>query len=312
MLSLSHPIQALLSRLKFRHLRVIQALGELETAAKVAEHLHVSPAAISKTLAEIEEIVGMPLFERGRRGMRATDIGKEMLEGSALLVGQLGRMAESLHSIREGTRGSFSMAFRSTLAHALIARAMCAYREALPDVDISVLEGGQTELIEQLDEGVLDLLFAYDDPRLLRKSLQNTPIVAAQKLVVVASATHPLLKRKRITAQVLSEQDWCIPSQGTRMLHHLQTAFRALDTPPPERGVRVSDVSVTTQLLRASNFLAVYPEGIAVQLELAGAAKVLPFKLGCRLEAVVMVWNSALTSRAPAKAFRELVLKLAC
>ncbi|MGT2494008.1 LysR family transcriptional regulator substrate-binding protein [Cupriavidus basilensis] len=101
-----------------------------------------------------------------------------------------------------------------------------------PGVDISVIDGGIMDLISQVEEGELDLLFAYEDPRLERKDLRHAPIIPGQKLVIVASTTHPLLGRARITAQDLADQQWCIPAHGARMLHHLHTAFRALDMPP--------------------------------------------------------------------------------
>lgn len=308
MLSAVHPVQSLLARLKFRHLRVIQALGELHTAARVAEHFHVSPAAISKTLAEVEDIVGVPLFERGHRGMRPTEIGREMLDSAALVMGQLGRMAESLHAMREGTRGQISMAFRTTSVHALVAQAICAFREIHPNVDVSLVEGGILELIDQLDEGNLDLLFAYDDPRFERTALRSAPMILEQPLLVVASVAHPLLRRKRITAQALCEQQWCLPVHGARLLHHLHAAFRALGVPPPEHGVRVSDVSMTTRLMQAGHFLAVFPQRIALQLEAERRVRVLPFKLDRQVEPVVAVWNGTLAPRAAAKAFRDYIL----
>jgi DNA-binding transcriptional LysR family regulator len=309
MASSVHPVQSLLARLKLRHLRVIQALGELHTAAKVATHFHVSPAAVSKTLAEVEEIVGVPLFERGHRGMRPTEIGKEMLASAAIVLGQLSRMAESLHALREGTRGQLSMAFRTTSVHALIAQAICSFRELNPQVDITLVEGGVLDLIAQLDEGALDLMFAYDDPRFEHAALHRAPMIAQQPLLVVASVAHPLLQRKRLTAQDLCEQQWCLPVPGARMLHHLQAAFHALGMPPPELGVRVSDVSMTIKLMQTAPFLAVFPQHSASQLEKEGVARILPFNLDRQIEPVVAVWNSALAPRAAARAFRDFVLK---
>lgn len=309
MLPAVHPVQALLARLKFRHLRVIQALGELQTAARVAVHFHVSPAAVSKTLAEVEELLGVPLFERGRRGMRPTAIGSEMIEGAALVLGQLGRMAESLHAMREGTRGQLRVAFRTTSVQQRVAHAICAFQARHAQVDVTVVDGGVVELIEQLEEGELDLLFAYDDPRFERPALRSAPMIAAQALLVVASREHPLLRRKRITAQDLSAQPWCLPVQGSRLQHHLTAAFRAMDAAPPAQGVRVSDVAMTVQLLQAAHFLAVYPEQIARQLAAEGLVRVLAFDLVRQVEPVVAVWNGALAPRAAAAAFRELVLR---
>jgi len=304
-----HPVHALLARLKFRHLRVILALDELQSAAEVAARFHISPAAVSKTLGEVEAIVGMPLFERGRRGMRATDIGREMIDGAALVTAQLSRLAESLQAVREGTRGQMSLAYRTTSVQPALAQLLCAFHAGNPGVEISVIDGGIMDLISQVEEGELDLLFAYEDPRLERKDLRHAPIIPGQKLVIVASTTHPLLGRARITAQDLADQQWCIPAHGARMLHHLHTAFRALDMPPPERGIRTSDVTMTVNLLQAAHFLAVYPERIAAQLAAANLATVLPFKLASQVEPVVMVWNGALAPRAPARAFRDFILR---
>ncbi|MGT2494009.1 LysR family transcriptional regulator [Cupriavidus basilensis] len=111
----------------FRHLRVILALDELQSAAEVAARFHISPAAVSKTLGEVEAIVGMPLFERGRRGMRATDIGREMIDGAALVTAQLSRLAESLQAVREGTRGQMSLAYRTTSVQPALAQLLCAF-----------------------------------------------------------------------------------------------------------------------------------------------------------------------------------------
>ncbi|MGH8856611.1 MAG: LysR family transcriptional regulator [Polaromonas sp.] len=306
-----HPVNALLSRLKFRHLRAILALDELQSAAKVAARFHISPAAVSKTLAEIEDIVGMALFERGRRGMRPTDIGQEMIEGAALVTAHLVRLAESLHAVREGTRGQLSIAFRTNSVQPLLAQAICSFHEANPGVDISVIEGAIGDLANQVAEGQLDLLFAYEDPRLEGNDLMSAPVVAGQKVVVVASMTHPLLRHKRVTAKNLAEQQWCIPAHGSRMLHHLHTAFRALNTPVPERGIRTSDVAMTVNLLQTAHFLTVFPERIAAQLVAAKVARVLPFTLASRVEPVVVVWNGALKSREPACAFRNFIVRRA-
>ncbi|SPA55990.1 LysR family transcriptional regulator [Cupriavidus taiwanensis] len=301
-------IHTLLGRLKLRHLRIMLALSEMQTAAAVAVRFHVSPAAVSKTLAEIEDIVGMPLFERGRRGLRLTDPGREMASHAAVLLAQLERLAESLEAVRAGSQGALRIAFRTMSVQPFLARAMSDFYRDHPRVEISVIEGGIGELADQLVDGSLDLLFAYDDPRLSLPALRAAPVVPAQKVVIVASHDHPLLARRKLTARELSGQQWCIPVSGSRMLHLLHSAFQALDAPAPTLGIRTSDVAATASLLQAGHFLAVFPERIAAQLALAKVGRVLRFELGSRVEPVVAVWNDELTPRTPARLFRELVM----
>ena len=301
----------LLGRLKLRHLRIMLALSEMPTAAAVAARFHVSPAAVSKTLAEIEDIVGMPLFERSRRGLHLTEPGREMAAHAAVLLAQLERLAESLQAVRAGSQGALRIAFRTMSVQPFLARAMSDFYRDHPRVEISVIEGGIGELADQLVDGSLDLLFAYDDPRLSLPALRTAPVVPAQKVVIVASLDHPLLTRRKLAARELSGQQWCIPVAGSRMLHLLHTAFHTLGAPAPSLGIRTSDVAATASLLQAGHFLAVFPERIAAQLTLAKVARVLRFELGSRVEPVVAVWNDELTPRTPARLFRELVMRRA-
>lgn len=305
----AESVQLLLSRLKLRHLRVMLALSEMPTAAAVAERFHISAAAVSKTLAEIEDIVGMPLFERSGRGLRLTEPGREMAQHAGVMLAQLERLAESLQAVRDGSKGELRIAFRTMSVQPFLAQAMTAFHRDHPRVDISVIEGGIAELTEQLLNGSLDLLFAYDDPRLSRPALRSAAVVAAQKVVIVASPNHPLLSRRKIAARDLVMQQWCIPAAGSRMLHLLHTSFHALGVTPPTQGIRTSDVAATASLLQAGEFLAVFPERIAAQLTLAKVARVLRFELGSRVEPVAAVWNGELVPRPPARMFREFVLR---
>ncbi|QEK93983.1 LysR family transcriptional regulator [Achromobacter insolitus] len=302
----------ILSRLKLRHLRIIGALGEVQTAAAVARRFHVSPAAISKSLAEIEAIVGAPLWEgRGRRGLALTDLGREMANHATVLLVQLERLAESMSAIQKGGKGELRLASRTLSVHPLLCHALATFNTDRPGVTVRMVEGGIVELIEQLVDGSLDILFTYADPRLDLASLSTVRILPAQKVVVIASRDHPLLARRRITADMLARQRWCIPNAGSRIFHLLQTALHHLGVALPSEGVHTSDVSVTASLLQAGDYLAVFPEGIAEQLCTAKVARRVRFDLGGQVEPVVAVWNKQVTARPAAQLFRQLVVDCA-
>ena len=299
--------QGLLARLKLRHLRIVQALGELQTATKVAALFHISPAAVSKALLEAEAIVGMPLFLRQHEGMQPTEIGLHLIEGARLVLRQMERLAESVEAVQGGSHGHFSLSFRAASAYPLVSSAICAYRETAPEVRISVVEGGLVDMVARVESGELDLLFSYDDTRLDRPHLRRSPVITGQRIIVVANASHPLFQRKRIDARELREQQWCIPAPGSRVRHHLQAAFHALDLPAPDQGVVVSDMGMTLSLLQRSHFVAALPQRTADQFAAGNLARELPFRLSGRLDPVMMVWNDALSPRASAKVFRDFV-----
>ena len=302
---------ALTARLKLRHLRLVLALSEYKISAKVAQQLHISPAAVSKTLAEIEEIIGVKLFDRGRRGMLPNEVGREVIQVATLVCGQLARMSEYVQAARQGKRGRLTIAFRTLSVQPFLAQTVCAFHEIHPLVDISVIEGAVGDLIAQLVNGELDILFAYEDPRFDLPELISTPVVGAQNVVVIASLAHPLLRQKKITAKDLVDQQWCLPAFGTRHLHHLDTAFQMHDLPSPSRGIRTSDIAMTISLLQNANFLAVLPMRIAAQLVSSNVARLLPFSPGTHVEPVVALRNGALKPRSAAKTFLEFCMRRA-
>lgn len=299
-----HPV---LSRLKLRHLRVLHAIGERASSASVALEMHVSPAAISKTLSEAESVLGAPVFERGPNGMQPTHFGCVVLASVKLVLGQAQRMAELVEAARTGHVGKIRIAFRASLAHAMVAQAMQKLRQQRPQLEVCIMEGSLDTLVEQLVVGELDLLFSYDDARLWRDGLGQEQITPSQPIVIVASRSHPLLQAKRITKRDIAEQDWCIPAPGTRMEHHLMAAFQAANIPAPTRFVRVSDVSMTIALLRSSNMLAVFPLKLARKLEADQMVRVLDFPLPATIDQLVVVWNSALAPKQACVDFRSLL-----
>jgi DNA-binding transcriptional LysR family regulator len=305
----THQLHPILSRLKLRHLRVLHAIDEHSSSASAALAMHVSPAAISKTLSEAESMLGGPVFERGPNGMQPTHFGNVVLESAKLVLGQAQRMAELVDATRTGHAGKISIAFRASLAHGLVANAIQKLRRQRPYLEFSIVEGVMDALIEQLVVGELDLLISYDDHRLWRAGLSQQQVALSQPIVIVASITHPLLKARRISKQMIAEQDWCIPAPGTRMEHHLREAFKAAKIPALTRFVRVSDSAMLVMLLRSSAMLAVLPLQLAQRLEADGMLRMLDFPLPAFIDPLVAVWNSALAPKQACVDFRKL---LAC
>lgn len=103
--------------------------------------------------------------------MHPTELGQEVIHSARFVLAQLAQMAEGVESMRAGRRGSLTIAYRTLSVQPLLAQAVCAFHEANPLVSVNVTEGAIGDLIEQLTQGQLDLLFAYQDPRFERSEL---------------------------------------------------------------------------------------------------------------------------------------------
>src|SRR6185295_4092596 len=95
------PETALISRLRFRHLELVQSLGETGSLHKTAKAMNLSQPAISKALGEIESSFGFQLFRRSPAGVALTPRGQAIREGATLLLNTLRHVSRAaLHAER--------------------------------------------------------------------------------------------------------------------------------------------------------------------------------------------------------------------
>jgi len=95
-----------MSRLKLRHLRLIDAVAEARSLSAAAAKLHVTQPAASKGLREIEDILGTPLFVRGAKGLTLTMFGRSLIAHSKTIQSEIRHVTEELEAIDGGNSGS--------------------------------------------------------------------------------------------------------------------------------------------------------------------------------------------------------------
>ena len=96
---------ALLSRLKMRHLVLLQAIDRHRVLNRVALEMRLSQPAITKALREIEDIFMTPLFERTPRGLKPTAAGQAVLHYAVVTLAGVESTARTLTAIDVGLTG---------------------------------------------------------------------------------------------------------------------------------------------------------------------------------------------------------------
>ena len=90
------------NRLKPRHLRLLADIARLGSLTRVAAAAGISQPAVTKALAELEDIFGAPLFERTGRGLRPTPLGELALLRAGRMRHDLELWAREIASVHEG------------------------------------------------------------------------------------------------------------------------------------------------------------------------------------------------------------------
>ena len=144
-------------RIKFRHLDAFSAIARARSFKQAAAQLSLSQPAISRTLKELEEILGVAVLERDRSGVSLTPEGSLFLQFAEQSTAALRHGLRSLRA-SSGAAGQLKVGALPSVASALMPRAALAFAERNPDTLLDVLEGGHQDLTAQLRSGKLELV----------------------------------------------------------------------------------------------------------------------------------------------------------
>jgi DNA-binding transcriptional LysR family regulator len=151
------PAHVALSRIRLRHLTCFVVVAQERTLARAAARLHLSQPAVSKTLAELEELAGRRLVERGRAGTQLTPAGEEFLRYAVDVTQAL----ESAAAVLTGSAVPVAPALRvsalPTVAGGLLVEAIARLRGRRPHAGVSVRIGDNPELLAGLKAGEIDV-----------------------------------------------------------------------------------------------------------------------------------------------------------
>lgn len=144
-------------RIKFRHLDAFSAIARARSFKRAAEQLNLTQPAISKTLKELEEILGVVVMARSRSGVSLTPEGEVFLQFAEQSTAAL---RHGLRSIRStgAAAGQLKIGALPSVASSLVPRAMLSFADKSPDTLVEVYEGPHHDLTARLRSGGLDLV----------------------------------------------------------------------------------------------------------------------------------------------------------
>jgi len=203
------------SRLKLRHLQALITVNTRQSIQDSADELSRTPSAVSKSITELEAIVGTKLFDRTRRGMLPTRAAERLLvqiqRGLGLLDDALNQVAD-----RPGTGGpsTVTMGVLPTAAATLAPGAVLRFQVAYPHSIVRVVEGTNLELLTRLRQGTLDFVIGRLAEGSMMFDLSFEPLYE-EPLVLVAAAGHPLQGLRRLSLAQLSAHPIILPAAET-------------------------------------------------------------------------------------------------
>ncbi len=195
----------------FRQLRVFEAVARHLSYTQAAQELHLSQPAVSMQIRQLEENVGLPLFEQIGKKIFLTEAGHEMYHYSRSIAGQLEEAEEVLEQLKGIQRGRLDISVAST-ANAFATRLLAAFARRYPGTTFTLDVTNRATLVRQLEENEKDLVIMGRPPagmNLVAEAFMDNP------LVVVAPPDHPLAREMAIPFERLASETFVVREAGS-------------------------------------------------------------------------------------------------
>lgn len=201
-------------RVKYRHLQCFLETARQQSVVKAAAALSVTQPAVSKTIRELEELLGVALFERRGRGVALTRFGDVFLRYAGASVSALRQGVDSIAQARTKGGMAIKVGALPTVATRVVPLAVRLFKQENTGTVVRVVTGGNSVLLSQLRTGDLDLVVGrLADPELMTGlSFEH---LYSERVAFVVRPDHPLLDAKPFDIAKVASYTVLMPTEGS-------------------------------------------------------------------------------------------------
>jgi DNA-binding transcriptional LysR family regulator len=260
--------------LDLKTLRLLVAVCDHQNIKAAAAQEHIEPSAISKRIAQLEDMLGAPLLVRGRRGVRPTPAGQALLEHARTMLFTLQRIESDVDAFKGGVRGHVSLVASISAIAASLLDDVAAFMgdPEHRDIKIDIEERVSPELIRIVKDGRASVGICWDNIDF--EGLEHRPYRGDQ-LALAVYEDHPLSRKDSVAyARTLGYEHVGL-NASTAVHAMLQRAAARLGKTVNYRVV-VSSFDAAFRAVNAKLGIAVVPMQLSQIYASAGHVRMIP------------------------------------
>jgi LysR family transcriptional regulator for metE and metH len=190
--------------MEFRHLRLVQTVAVEGTLTAAGRMLFVSQSALSHQLREIEDELGIELFQRVRKRMVLTDAGRRLLDTADVVLGEIDKVRDDITSMVSGDSGTLRVSACRHAGFHWLPSVLKHFKTRFPRVEVRIDHTSAHDPTEQVRTGSVDLAIVnvkHDDNGIIYLKLFNDEMVA------VVCSDHPWATLEHVSAKHFADED---------------------------------------------------------------------------------------------------------
>ena len=205
--------------IELRQLRYLIAAAHSGSFSRAARTLNIKQATLSRHILEVEQRLGITLFDRKTRGATLTPNGQRYLHTARRIVNEFEDLNAWVRATRDGETGRLAVGFYTSFSAGNLRATLSEFSERFPGVRVHGFERDRVMLLAGVESGLLDIAIMIGERPY--PGIMSRPLWSERHLVVMPK-THPLASRERIHWQDLAGERFLLterdPGPETRNL----------------------------------------------------------------------------------------------
>lgn len=248
-------------RFDFTDLRLFVQVTQTGSITRGAERTHLALASASARIRGMEELLGVPLLKRGRRGVEPTDAGRSLLDHARIVLQQIETMRGDLGSYSRGLKGSIRILANTSALSEHLPSLLATFLADNPTIDIDLEDRESPAIGAAIAAGDADLGIGSQAASL--PGLESHPF-RTDRLVLAVPAGHRLAGKRQTGFAELLDLDFVGLPRGTALDEHLAMQAARLGRSLRLR-VRVNSLDTVCAMVAAGVGVGIVPAATALR-----------------------------------------------
>ncbi|MEK5078363.1 LysR family transcriptional regulator [Solibacillus sp. FSL W7-1436] len=232
--------------MEIEQLQYFKTVATMQHMTRAAEVLAISQPALSKSIANIEQHLGVPLFNREGRSIYLNRFGELFLQSVNIILDEYDRIKEEFEDIIKPGSGEVSFGFIHTLGMEIVPELIASTSEAFPNMQFSLTQATSLNLLKRLEEGAIDLCLSQKiESRVIEIETEE---LFVEELFVIVPTTHPLAQQDAVKFEDVKNEPFIAIKKGNSLRQLVDELFL-------ERGIALNTTFAAEEMHTVAGFV---------------------------------------------------------
>ena len=293
----------------FEYYKVFYYVSKYENLTKAASVLKTSQPAVTRTIHNLENILGCRLFTRSKSGMKLTPEGKIFYQYVAAGCAQFFKAEDNLNNLISLENGTIYISATETALHCYLFEAVRDFNIQYPNVHFKILNNSTTDSVDALKEGKVDL--AVVSAALQVAELLKMKVVRKYKEILISGSRFSELKGRKTSLEELSAYPWIsLTSEAiTRRFLNAYFAKNGLQFSPD---VELATTDMILPAVRYNMGIGFLPEEFAKDDLASGKVFAIDVNETFPERSIILIHDTEYPQSIASKAFQKFLAEREC